>query len=356
MADIKSINNNNLNILIGTPCYGGVIHYSYFDSILKLVTVFNSANVKFNIITIPNESLIQRGRNFYVSMMLTYPEYTHLLFIDADIGFDANQTLNMLLRNKDITCGIYPKKNLNLDKLKSNILTANPSQQQALNNHQSVIEHVTLDYVINIINGHVHVNDNLIEVDYAGTGFMLIKADVIRYMAEMMPETRFNNDVDGYFVNNGANRNNFYSLFDCIIDPVSKRYLSEDYTFMNRAQKLGIKCHADLNVNLSHTGNRTYYGSFMNFLFYHSILGKSSVLSPNPAPDPNQSSDPTPPNQSSSDPTLNLNSSSDPNPPTPDPNIINLSNKEDNKDKESIDPINPKINNDKLTQLLYSDN
>ncbi|NBO87112.1 MAG: hypothetical protein EBV00_02995, partial [Burkholderiaceae bacterium] len=59
-----------------------------------------------------NESLIQRGRNALAHQFMK-TKCTHLLFIDADIKFDANDIIPMVLADKDIICGIYPKKEIN---------------------------------------------------------------------------------------------------------------------------------------------------------------------------------------------------------------------------------------------------
>ena len=55
-------------------------------------------------------------------------------------------------------------------------------------------------------------------------------------------------------------------LFDCMIDPVSKRYLSEDFTFCHRWREMGGKIHVDINCDLTHTGTYDWKGSFKTIL------------------------------------------------------------------------------------------
>ena len=59
-----------------------------------------------------NESLITRARNTIASMFLDDQNFvgTHLLFIDADIGFQPENIERLIRANKDIACGIYPRK------------------------------------------------------------------------------------------------------------------------------------------------------------------------------------------------------------------------------------------------------
>ena len=52
-----------------------------------------------------------------------------------------------------------------------------------------------------------------------------------------------------------------YALFDCIIDPDSKRYLSEDYTFCRRWQQMGGDVFLDPRTALNHVGHYTFRGN-----------------------------------------------------------------------------------------------
>jgi hypothetical protein len=53
--------------------------------------------------TLPTESLINRARNKFVTKFLDNKEFngTHLLFIDADIGFTLQNILRVIDFNKD---------------------------------------------------------------------------------------------------------------------------------------------------------------------------------------------------------------------------------------------------------------
>jgi hypothetical protein len=46
-----------------------------------------------------------------------------------------------------------------------------------------------------------------------------------------------------------------------MIDPESKRYLSEDYAFCRRWQQMGGKIYADCMTTLGHIGNLRFFGS-----------------------------------------------------------------------------------------------
>ena len=74
--------------------------------------VLNGAGIPFSYNTLMNESLITRARNLLAHTFLQ-SNSTHLMFIDADIGFNANDIISMINVDKDIICGIYPKKEIN---------------------------------------------------------------------------------------------------------------------------------------------------------------------------------------------------------------------------------------------------
>ena len=45
-----------------------------------------------------------------------------------------------------------------------------------------------------------------------------------------------------------------------MIDPETKRYLSEDYAFCRRWQQIGGKIYADVQATLGHVGNLPFGG------------------------------------------------------------------------------------------------
>ena len=84
-----------VNLLIGTPAYGSLVHTEY----MRAVFGFGSAGVRFELATIGNESLITRARNTILAMFHARAEFTHLLFRDADVHLPAEDLLRMLAAN-----------------------------------------------------------------------------------------------------------------------------------------------------------------------------------------------------------------------------------------------------------------
>jgi hypothetical protein len=112
--------------------YGGMCTGFYLQSMLSLVAIAKQAEVELSCSFMFNESLIQRARNGLTHQFLK-TECTHLMFIDADIRFDGNDILSMVAADKDIICGLYPKKEINWQQVALSAAAGVPVDQ--LKNH-----------------------------------------------------------------------------------------------------------------------------------------------------------------------------------------------------------------------------
>ena len=83
---------------------------------------------------------------------------------------------------------------------------------------------------------------------------MLIKRCVFEKMQIQYPELDCMND------HQNRDFDTYNAVFDCMIDPVNRRYLSEDYAFCRRWQQMGGKIYADTSTTLGHVGNLPFSG------------------------------------------------------------------------------------------------
>ena len=127
MLKAEEIKDKNFKIFLGMPMYGGMLTEPTLHGLLELQNWTAQAGVSMRIQTMGNESLITRARNTIVSMMLDQTDFaaTHLLFIDADIGFKWQNIERLICAEKDVVCGVYPRKHIHLEKIKD-ILKENP--------------------------------------------------------------------------------------------------------------------------------------------------------------------------------------------------------------------------------------
>jgi hypothetical protein len=240
-------------LFIATPCYGGQLTEPYFKSILRLVFFCDRNSIPLHFATIANESLITRARNTLVAFFLN-SDCSHLFFIDADIEFNVEDVIKLMVADKDVAVGAYPKKGINWDTVKKYVETTPNSSAADIGVAGS-------EYAINFNftgnNFQVNVQDGLIDLKDAGTGFMMIKRSVIEKMCAAHPELQYNNDI-----NVDKELDKFtYALFDTIIDGDARRYLSEDYTFCRRWQKMGGQIWLDPSIVLNHYGSYAYRGN-----------------------------------------------------------------------------------------------
>jgi len=246
------------HIMIATPCYGGMVGEPYLKAMTGLSILFKHHGLNFTLATLANESLVTRARNTLTAMFLQNPDFTHLMFIDADIGSDPHDIIKLLHRDKEIVTGAYPKKSINWQSINSIAQSKQPENAFELAKFQA-------SYVLNIKRDHnkegkIPLVKGLIPVMDAGTGFMMIKREVIDKMTKEYSDTRYNNDLN----TDPSLQPYFYALFDTMIEPESKRYLSEDYTFCRRWQKMGGEIWMDPSINLDHYGSYQFQGNISN--------------------------------------------------------------------------------------------
>jgi len=237
-------------LVIGTPCYGGVVTVPYMLSMLSLKDVLNREKIPFRLLTPANESLITRARNSIVGAFLGDTQATHLLFIDADIEFVPQMVPRLLAADKDVVCGVYPVKGLCLDRVMA----------QPAGTPPPVAEAASLDYAVKVKPGSRMDAAGFLEVEYAATGFMLIRRAVFTRMMDAYPQLAYK-----YAYTNVGTTENF-AFFDTAIDPETRDYLPEDYAFCKRWRDIGGKVYVSVFGKFTHVGARAYAGDFAAYL------------------------------------------------------------------------------------------
>ena len=236
-----------------------MITADYFKSCIQLVSLAASKKIELQFGTIGNESLITRARNTLVQLFMD-GDYTHLLFIDADLAFNPEAVLRMLEFDKDVVTGIYPRKTIDWTKVKTK-LRDNPDMSE------DELLASSLQYNLNVYDPKkILFQKGFIEVMDGPTGFMLIKRDVFVRMAKVYPELKF---VPDQHINQPHEKDFEYSktshwnytFFDTMIEPQTKRYLSEDYAFCRLWQNIGGKIYADITSGMTHYGNYAFRGN-----------------------------------------------------------------------------------------------
>ena len=244
-------NTSKAHIFVATPMYGGQCTGYFTNSLVSMTNVMRHHNMDMSFSSMFNESLIQRGRNALVHQFLK-TKCTHLMFIDADIKFDPNHIPPMVAADVDIICGIYPKKEIDWNSVKRASDEGVEAKDLAKRTGSLVVNLV--DYA-----GAVTVPvDKPVEIWAGGTGFMLIKREVLEGLADTVGS--YNNDVT---IINGNITERIVEYFACSIEPGTERLLSEDYHFCRVARLNGYKIWAAPWVTLGHFGTYLFEGGLV---------------------------------------------------------------------------------------------
>lgn len=245
-------------IFIATPMYGGMCSGQYTKSTADLAMLATKYEMDIKFFYLFNESLITRARNYLVDEFLR-SDSTHLMFIDADIGFDPNDVIALAAiadpgSNKDVVCGPYPKKCISWEKVKRAVDKGFGDKDP--NNLENYIG----DYVFNPAEGvsEIPINEP-VEVLEGGTGFMMIQKETFIKYAKAYPHLSYKPDHVRTEHFDGSRE--IHAYFDCVIDPKSKRYLSEDYMFCQYVRNAGMKVWFAPWMRLSHMGSYVFAGS-----------------------------------------------------------------------------------------------
>ena len=238
-------------VLIGTPCYGGLVAQGYMESIIQLMVYASQNNFDVTLAMNGHDSLITRSRNTLVSTFLDMPQATHLMFIDADIVFKPEAVHRLLQRNTDVCAGMYPIKNIDWPLVK---------QRTTPTSNEKEMAECGLNFVGLPCTGAEREEDNgFVTGTYAGTGFMLISRSAILKLVAAHPELKY--EAAHMFPRPKHQSPNQYALFECMIEPKTNIYLSEDFAFCRRWRDLGGKLWLDTNSRLSHIGVYRFEGT-----------------------------------------------------------------------------------------------
>ncbi|HEX2801356.1 MAG TPA: hypothetical protein VHN73_04785 [Phenylobacterium sp.] len=205
------------SIYLATPCYGGLAHAAYMSALLALRPACQSEGVGLYIDLSGGEALIGRGRAVTMTKFLA-SDATHLLFIDADIGFVPDDVFRLLASNKDVVGGAYPRKAPGRGDELDDLPAGSARQEGSLRTLASV-----------------------------GTGFLLISRAAARRMTDGYPQLRASLvDMPSAGVPETV------MVFDSLIDPATRAYLSDYQAFCHRWRALGGEVWVDENCRPTH--------------------------------------------------------------------------------------------------------
>jgi len=234
----------------------------YAGSLLKLQMACFQRGVPLAVRMMGSDALITRARQNIVADFLANEIATHLLFVDADIGFEPEQVFRLMEFNVDVAAAVYPIKRIDWNKI-----------QACADAKRLPLEASSLSYMIEFAEQRVQVVNGFAKVQYAGTGFLMIKRKVLLDMIEHYPELKYGHDHKHEDRLAGSQWRS--ALFNCMIDKESGVYLSEDFSFCKRWTDMGGEIWADLRSRLTHVGTVSFEGDI-----------STQFMQPAPTPQP----------------------------------------------------------------------
>ncbi len=241
-------------ILVALPCFGGMCHSQFMLAMTGVSAVSAVKDYKVVFQVVDNESIINKARNTLVASFLQDESFTHIMFIDSDIDFNPLDFFKLILRDKDVVAGSYPKKHINWSAVKESATSESTADD---------LRHSSVSYTFSSkdkdgkYSSQVQIETDekgLAEVDAAPTGFMLIKRNVFEKFIEKDPDDWYNEEKLG-----GAKAHNF---FKCFIDKEQRLYIGEDWSFCQEWKDLGGQIWIDFTIKLKHIGPYAYQGNF----------------------------------------------------------------------------------------------
>jgi len=235
-----------INVLVATPAYGGMCTMGYTSSMIELfkkAAIYDEFEIEFMYGL--NEALITYARNMCANIFLK-SDATHLLFIDSDIQFNADQVIDMILTGKDLVCGIYPKKKLDWYKIKSMASTLSPEALKSASN----------EYLFEPSLNSEPTEDGLIEIERAGTGMMLISRKVFETLSDKVKSFNLVSPVQSNV--EFEQDESYKEFFFTSTDSERNIFLHEDFNFCKMWREAGGKIYGAPWVKLYHIGNHVY--------------------------------------------------------------------------------------------------
>jgi hypothetical protein len=246
-------------LFVATPMYGGQCAGMFAKSCSDLSAICTQYGIPLQFYFLFNESLITRARNYCCDEFYR-SDSQHMMFIDSDIGFNPQDVIALMAlqanepEKYDIIGGPYPKKCISWEKIKLAV------DKGIADEDPNVLEKFVGDYVFNPKGGQASIRiDEPVEVLEIGTGFMMITKDAFTKFNDAYPQYLYRPDHVRTEHFDGSREIMMY--FQAEVDPVTKRYLSEDYWFCQKAQQANIRTWFCPWMKLQHVGSYIFGGS-----------------------------------------------------------------------------------------------
>lgn len=233
-----------IKILIATPAYGETFYTPCVQSLYKLAVELERRKWSSSLATVSYADIAE-GRNILLTHWFDKTDASHLLFVDADMGFEPQLIFDMVDFNKPLVGTIYPKRQFYLDRF-AKATAAGQSVEKA--------EAAAHDYVVQKPSRST-IRNGFMRVDGCGTGIFLLQRSCIEHMLHKLPEIVDERPPKGFSL--GEEPSRLIRAFDFLT--VDGTRLSEDFSFCYRwREKCGGEIWANISHEITHVGMRHF--------------------------------------------------------------------------------------------------
>lgn len=246
--------------MVATPLYGGA-EGDYLRSVVGLAGAAERAGVPCAFAWLSNNPVIDRARNVLAAAFLQ-SDATHLVFIDADVGFVPEELLGLVQRMAGdhalaVVGAPYPKRRINWS------LVASAAAKGLGDGNPSALEKFSGVFAFEPLKPSARFAlDQPIELKHAGTGLMVIRRDVIETLVSRHPELGY--VADALDRESGLVEDRLTALFQPLIDRETGHMLSDDYAFCHRVRAAGYRIWLAGWMRTSHTGPARFAATLSN--------------------------------------------------------------------------------------------
>lgn len=244
-------------LMVATPLYGGA-EVDYLRGVIGLVSLAERRGTACSFSFLSNNAAIDRARNILAGAFLQ-SDATHMLFLDADIGFVPEQVLDLLaLAQTDARLAVIgapcPKRRVNWT------LVAAAAAKGLGQGNPAELERYSGLFALDALDPAAGARlDQPLEMKRIGTGLMLIRRDVIEALCAAHPELRY--PVDPQDRGESGLGEHLFALFQPMFDAKTGHLLSDDYAFCHRARDAGFRIFAAPWMRTTHTGPARFAGA-----------------------------------------------------------------------------------------------
>jgi predicted thioesterase len=255
-----------VKILIATPVHDDMVTTRYMMSVQKMIGHLHG-RVQFVQLFI-GASLVTRARNAYASLILQDPSYTHLLFIDSDMGFRAEAVERMLATGKDFVGCVTPKRAINFARVHSisRQIADQPTAQMVGQEYvatEGIVETTLDDGRTCVVTEH-----GFAHTSHTGSGLTLIKRTVLEQMRAAYPQLAAKTDQT--YLGLGVREEVFQPF-----EPFQREdglFYSEDLAFCRRwTDGCGGQVWTCVDETITHVGRVAFPGKYIDRMRYSDL-------------------------------------------------------------------------------------